>query len=289
MATASTDQLYIWLNGDLVKWQDTQIHALTHSLHYAGAVFEGEKAYGGRVFKVHEHTNRLLASANTMQMQVPYSFDEIIAAHESIITKNKISDAYIRPLVWRGSESLNLTNKSLSVNLMIAAIVSAPRVVDNVSVHVSRWRKPHPESWPPQVKSSGHYAMMIVALEEAKLQGYNDAILLDWRGYIAECTTTNIFFVNKDRLITPIADSFLNGITRQTIISLAQKLGLEVQEKHISLSDIEKYDECFLTGTAAEVKLVNSIALQSQQIIFADSRITSLLQQEYTALTRCEW
>ncbi|WPY00182.1 Branched-chain-amino-acid aminotransferase [Candidatus Trichorickettsia mobilis] len=290
MTTTFLDQLsgYIWLNGDLVKWQDARVHALTHSLHYAGAVFEGERSYGGRVFKIHEHTERLLASASTMQMQVPYSFDEIIAAHESIIVKNKISDAYIRPLVWRGAESLNLTNKSLSINFMIAAIASSPKPADNVSLHISRWRKPHPDSWPPQVKSSGHYAMMLVALEEAKLQGYSDAILLDWRGYIAECTTTNIFFVYKDRVITPIADSFLNGITRQTIISLAKKLGLEVQEKHISLSDIEKYDECFLTGTAAEIKLVNSIALHSLQITFADNRITSLLQQEYAALTRSE-
>lgn len=275
---------YIWINGELVQWQDAKIHIFTHGLHYSGGVFEGEMAYSGEVFKLEEHTDRLIASAKVMQMESPYSFDEIIDAHKLVIKKNNIRNAYVRPLIWRGAESLNLTNKVLSVNLMIAAIPSTPKPEKSFNLHISKWQKPHPDSMPPQVKSSGHYNMMIVSQMEAKALGYDDAILLDWRGFVAECTTTNIFFVKGDQLITPIADAFLNGITRQTVIGLAKKLGLEVKEKHFGLEKLEKYNECFMTGTAAEVKSVKSIDLGHKKIIFENNRITSLLHQEYASL-----
>lgn len=275
---------YIWINGELVGSQDAKIPILTHGLHYSGGVFEGERAYAAEIFKLEEHTDRLIASSKVMQMQSPYSFDQIIAAHKLVIKKNNIQNAYLRPLIWRGAESLNLTNKVLSVNLMIAAIPLTQKPEKSFKLHISRWKKPHPQSLPPQVKSSGHYNMMIVSQMEAQALGYDDAILLDWRDFIAECTTTNIFFVHKEQLITPVADAFLNGITRQTIIGLAKKLGLEVKEQHFGLEKLAQFDECFMTGTAAEVKSVQSIDLADKKINFDNNRITSMLHQQYLSL-----
>ncbi|WP_341753635.1 branched-chain amino acid transaminase [Candidatus Tisiphia endosymbiont of Dioctria rufipes] len=277
---------YIWINGNFIAWQEAKVDVLTHSLHYSGGVFEGEKAYDGKIFKLEEHTQRLIESAQTLAMEMPYSFEDIIKAHHLLIEKNNIKDTYVRPLIWYGSESLNLTNVNLSVNLLIAAIPSTPRPSDALSLHIARWRKCHPNSLPPQCKSSGHYNMMIVCQKEAKSLGYNDAILLDWRGFIAECTTTNIFFVKGEQLFTPIADSFLNGITRQTVIKLAKELNLEVKEEYITLDRLGEFNECFMTGTAAEVKGIKSINCGDQNIIFEDSKITNLLKKEYNSLVR---
>ncbi|WP_250311467.1 branched-chain amino acid transaminase [Rickettsia endosymbiont of Oedothorax gibbosus] len=275
---------YIWINGRFIAWQEAKIHALTHSLHYSGGVFEGEKAYNGKIFKLEEHTQRLIESAKSLSIEVPYSFEEIIEAHQLLITKNNIKDAYIRPLIWLGSESLNLTNVNLSVNLLIAAVPSTLRPSGALSLHIARWRKCHPNSLPPQCKSSGHYNMMIVCQKEAKSLGYDDAILLDWRGYVAECSTANIFFVKDDQLFTPIADSFLNGITRQTIIELANDLNIKVIEEYITPDRVGEFNECFMTGTAVEVKGIKSINLGERNVIFEDSKITNLLKKEYNYL-----
>lgn len=275
---------YIWINGRFIAWQEGKIHALTHSLHYSGGVFEGEKAYNGKIFKLEEHTQRLIESAKSLSIEVPYSFENIIEAHQLLITKNNIKDAYIRPLIWFGSESLNLTNVNLSVNLLIAAVPSTLRPSGALSLHIARWRKCHPNSLPPQCKSSGHYNMMIVCQKEAKSLGYDDAILLDWRGYVAECSTANIFFVKDDQLFTPIADSFLNGITRQTIIKLANDLNIKVIEEYITPDRVGEFNECFMTGTAVEVKGIKSINLGERNVIFEDSKITNLLKKEYNDL-----
>ncbi len=275
---------YIWINGRFIAWQEAKIHALTHSLHYSGGVFEGEKAYNGKIFKLEEHTQRLIESAKSLSIEVPYSFEKIIEAHQLLITKNNIKDAYIRPLIWFGSESLNLTNVNLSVNLLIAAVPSTLRPSGALSLHIARWRKCHPNSLPPQCKSSGHYNMMIVCQKEAKSLGYDDAILLDWRGYVAECSTANIFFVKDDQLFTPIADSFLNGIMRQTIIKLANDLNIKVIEEYITPDRVGEFNECFMTGTAVEVKRIKSINLGERNVIFEDSKITNLLKKEYNDL-----
>lgn len=280
------DKGYIWVNGDLVPWDAAKIHALTHSLHYSGSVFEGEKAYNGKVFKLEEHTRRLMESATTLGIEVPYSFDDIIKAHHIVIKKNNIQDAYIRPLIWQGSESLNLTNEILSVNLLIAAIPSIVRPIKPLRLHLSRWRKAHPNSQPTQCKSAGHYNMMILCQKEAKALGYDDAILLDWRGYIAECTTTNIFFVKDNQLFTPKPDAFLNGITRCTIIDIAKQLNIKVSEEYIELERLGSFDECFVTGTAMEVKNVDSIDFVDQKITFEGNKLTNLLKNEYNILVR---
>ncbi|HJD56194.1 MAG TPA: branched-chain amino acid transaminase [Rickettsia endosymbiont of Pyrocoelia pectoralis] len=281
------DFWHIWINGDLVPYELAQIHALTHSLHYSGAVFEGERAYNGKVFKLREHTERLIKSAEVLGLEVPYSVDEIIKAHELLIEKNKIQDAYIRPLVWCGSESLNITNRALSTNLLIAAIPSMPRsFTEGIDLHVSRWRKAAPNMMPTQSKSAAHYNMAITSKKEAKALGYDDALLLDYEGYIAECTTTNIFFVKENVLYTPIADRFLNGITRQTIIEIAKNLGLEVKEERLKLEQIENFTGCFATGTAIEVQNIDSIDLGNKKIIFNDHKIANSLKKEYDGIVR---
>lgn len=277
---------YIWLNGEFIIWQDALVHALTHSLHYSGGVFEGEKAYNGKIFKLEQHVIRLIESAKILRLEVPYNFDEIITAHHQLLEKNNIKDAYVRPLIWQGSESLNLINPNLSVNLLIAAIPSIPRPSNPLKLHIANWRKSHPSSMPPQCKSSGHYNMMIPCLKEAKLLGYDDAILLDLRGYIAECTTTNIFFVKNDQLFTPIADNFLNGITRQTIIQLAENLNLTVKEEYLTLDSLAEFSEAFVTGTAMEVRGIKSVNINGRDIIFPDNKITNLLKNAYSDLVR---
>ena len=278
---------YIWLNGELVGSNASHINLLTHSLHYSGGVFEGERAYGGKVFKLKQHTERLLYSAKMMQLEVPYNFEDIIQAHELFIKQNEIVDAYVRPFIFRGSESLNMTNDALSINLMIAATHShLARQGGEFNLHISRWKKPAIDVFPPQVKSSGHYNMVIVAQKEAKSLGFNDAVMLDSKGFVAEATTANIFFVKDEILYTPIADSFLNGITRQTVIELAAQHDIKIVEKHIELAEIQSFDECFVTGTAAEIKYVNSITIDNKKISFASSKVTEFLKDKYNKLVR---
>lgn len=282
----SQPALYMWINGDFLQVNEAKISALTHSLHYAGGVFEGEKAYNGQIFKLAEHTHRLLESAKALHLNVPYSYADIINAHKLLIEKNNITDAYIRPLIWQGSESLNMTNPALSVNLLIAAIFSKPRPDNLLNLHISRWRKSHPNAMPTQCKSSGHYNMMIVAQKEAKSLGYDDAILLDWQGFIAECSVSNIFFVKEDQLFTPIADRFLNGITRQTVIEMAKNLGLEVTEARLTLDQLGEFTEGFITGTAVEIKGISSVNIEGQTITFKENKITQLLKNKYHDLVR---
>lgn len=276
--------IYIWINGKLVMFDEAKIHALTHSLHYSGAVFEGEKAYNGKIFKLEEHTDRLIESAKSLGLDVPYNYEEIIEAHKLLIEKNNVKNAYIRPLIWQGSESINITNPALSVNLLIASVPSLYRASEPLNLHIARWRKPHPNSLPPQCKSAGHYNMSIVCQKEAKALGFRDAIMLDWEGYIAECTTANIFFVKNNQLFTPIADRFLNGITRQTVIDLARESNIGVTEERISPDRLETFSECFVTGTAIEVKEVKSVNFDGKEIIFPDNKITLLLKAKYDKL-----
>jgi branched-chain amino acid aminotransferase len=286
----SLDQLpsYIWINGEFVENKNAKLHAMTHSLHYSGAVFEGERAYNGKIFKLDEHVERLINSAKDMRLKINYSADEIIKAHNELLIKNNVGDAYIRPLIWRGDESLNLVNNALSTNLLIASVPSSIRKSIPLKLHVGKWCKPPINSLPPQVKGSGHYAMALVTLEDAIELGYDDALLLDYRGYIAECTATNIFFVKGDELITPIADAFLNGITRLTIIELAKTLGIKTKEQYITLDQLKEYDGCFLTGTASEIKLVNSIYVDDfkENFAFEEYSIGDLLKKEYANLVR---
>ncbi|MFK8040294.1 MAG: branched-chain amino acid transaminase [Rickettsiaceae bacterium] len=272
---------YIWINGDLEEFANTQVNILTHSLHYSSGVFEGEKSYNGKIFALEKHTERLIDSAKTMHLDLQYSFNDIIDAHSAILKANNISNAYIRPLIWRGSESMNIFNKTLSTNIAIISVKSPERsIMNEYRLHISRYCKPHPNASPPQCKSTGQYNMPVVAKIEAKKQGLDDALMLDWQGYVAECTVSNIFFIKDSCIYTPIADSFLNGITRQTVIQLARKIGIEVREVRVSVEDLWSYEECFITGTALEVQPVTSIQHKSKYVEFTTD-ITKQIQREY--------
>jgi branched-chain amino acid aminotransferase len=272
---------YIWINGEIVPWDEAYVHVLTHSLHYAGAVYEGERAYNGKIFKLMEHTNRLLRSAEAMHLKVNFSADEINQATQEVLRLNNLKDAYVRPLIWRGAETLGAYNPILKCNILVLAMESSPTFKNGMKLYVTPWRKIGVDAMPPQCKSSAHYAMMTVSQKLAQDLGYDDALILDQYDDIAESSTTNIFFGKSGTLVTPIADRFLNGITRQTVMEIARNIGMEVTEDRLLLSDIERYDSCFLTGTSAEIKGVSSISYDNAMVEFPNNNLVTRLQQEY--------
>ncbi|MFK7967968.1 MAG: aminotransferase class IV [Rickettsiaceae bacterium] len=276
---------FIWINGEFVSSNESYVHVLTHSLYYAGAVFEGERAYNGKVFKLEEHTERLLKSAEYMGIKIKYSAEEIIKVTYELLERNSLKNAYIRPLIWRGTESIGIYNPKLSINILIATFSSKNEFLNGLKLNLGGWCKPSPRALPPQAKSSAHYAMAIVSQIESSKLGYDDSLVLDEEGYVAECNVANIFFGKGNKLITPIADRFLNGITRQAVIGMAKNLGFEVTEARISLEDISKYDYSFITGTSKEIGGVGSIDLKKSVIIFQDSEgKVRLLQSEFAKL-----
>lgn len=275
---------YIWINGKIIPWDDAYIHVLTHSLHYAGAVFEGERAYNGKVFKLMEHSRRLIKSAEAMHLDAKYSADEISEATKIILEKNGLMNAYIRPLIWRGAESLGAYNPILTTNLLILAQESNPNFRKGLRLIVTPWRKVSEDAMPPQSKSSAHYAMLSISQQIAQEQGYDDALILDRFDDIAECTTTNIFFGRNGELVTPIADRFLNGITRQTVVEMARNMGMKVREERLTLEDIEEYDACFATGTSAEIRGISEIDTGFGKLKFKNHALVEGLQNEYAKL-----
>lgn len=275
---------FIWINGEIIPWDDAYVHVLTHSLHYAGAVFEGERAYNGKVFKLLEHSRRLIASAESVHLKVNYSLDEIQDATNKVLQKNNLKNAYIRPLIWSGAESLGLYNPVLTSNMLILAQESNPQFRKGLKLWVSPWRKINPEAMPPQSKTSSHYAMLAVSQKLAQDNGYDDALILDQFDDIAECSTTNIFFGREGELVTPIADRFLNGITRQTVVEMARNMGMKVREERLILEDVEKYDTCFATGTSAEIRGISSIYTGEKTLEYPNDKIVGMLQNEYAKI-----
>jgi branched-chain amino acid aminotransferase len=276
---------FIWINGEFVPWEQSNIHVITHSLHYAGAVYEGLRAYNGKVFKLEEHTERLLKSAELMGLKVKYSAPEINGVTYEVLEKNNLQDAYIRPLIWRGSESIGLSAPGLTVNMLIAAIHSKKDFVNNIRLMLSPWRKASVNALPPQAKSSAHYGMAIVSQMMAKDHGYDDSLVLDSEGLVAESNVANVFFGKDNKLVTPIADRFLNGITRQVVIAMVKSMGFEVSEARIKLEDLSNYDYCFMTGTSKEISGVTEINLGTSSCFFLDpSRVVKMLQQEFAIL-----
>lgn len=275
---------YIWINGEFIKWEDAYIHVLTHSLHYASAVFEGIRSYDGKVFKMLEHTNRLFKSAQSMFLKAEYSLEDIKNATYKLLEINNLKDSYIRPLIWRGADSLGLYNKDSQINFLIMAQESNPTFVNGLKLCVSPWKKVDNKAFPVQCKASSNYAMMLISQKIAKDSGYDDALILDPYDEIAECTTSNIFFAKDNILVTPIADRFLNGITRQTVMEIGQTLNMKVKEERLSLDDIEDFDSCFITGTAVEIRGVSSISNGNNKIIFKNESFVIKLQQEYAKI-----
>src|SRR5882757_2119933 len=255
---------WIWMDGKLVEWRSANIHVLTHGLHYASSVFEGERAYNGRIFKGTEHSRRLEFSATTLGMKLPYGTAELDAAKQLTLEKNGLTDAYLRPVAWRGSEMMGVSAQSNTIHVAIAvwewpSYFSAEAKMKGIRLTLSDWRRPSPDSAPVHAKAAGLYMICTLAKHKAEAEGFQDALMYDYRGYVAEATGANVFIAIDGKLHTPTADCFLNGLTRQTAIELARRNGIEVVERHIKPEELAKGTEVFLTGTAAEITPVGEI------------------------------
>ena len=278
---------FIFLDGKLLKWTDAKLHVLSHGLHYASSVFEGERAYGGRVFKELEHTERLIRSAHTLGFKIPYSTEQICEIRKNVLKANNIVDGYIRPVAWRGSEMMGISAQKNTIHFAVAAwkwpsYFSPEAKLKGIKLNISKWKRPDPSTAPVNTKAAGLYMICTLSKHEAENLGYDDSLMLDYRGYIAEATGANIFFVKDNEIHTPIADCFLNGITRQTVINIAENENLKVKETRLKIEELSQYDECFVTGTAAEVTPVKSI----NEIKFSPGKICKLLIEKYTNLTK---
>lgn len=277
----------IWFDGKLIPWRDAKVHVLTHGLHYGSCVFEGERAYGGKVFKLTEHTERLVKSGDILGMKIPFSVAEIDAATNETLKASGIADAYIRPVAWRGSEMMGVAAQQNTIHLAIAvwpwpSYWSPEARMRGIRLNISEWRRPHPQTAPTAAKAAGLYMICTMSKHKAEAAGYEDSMMLDWRGQVAEATGANIFFVQDGAIHTPLPDCFLNGITRQTVVDLAIARGLKVVERAIMPEELSNFSECFLTGTAAEVTPVREIGPYS----FTPGEISRQLIADYEALVR---
>lgn len=254
----------IWFNGEFVPWGDAKVHVLTHGLHYGSAVFEGERAYGGEIFKLTEHTQRLFDSARMLDMTIPYSVAEIDEACRQTLWKQDYADAYVRPIAWRGSEMMGVSAQANKTNVAIAiwqwpAYFDPAHLETGIKLDIADWRRPDPRTAPAKAKAVGLYMICTLSKHAAERKGYADALMLDWRGQVAECTGANIFFVKDGQLHTPVPDCFLDGITRRTVIDLARRRQIKLNERVIWPDELETFEQCFIVGTAAEVTPVGEI------------------------------
>ena len=254
----------IWYNGDLVDWKDAKLHLLSHGLHYASSVFEGERAYSGKIFKLNEHTERLLDSASQLDLNVPYTLSEIKTACCLVLEKNNLKDAYIRPIIWRGAETMGVSAPNSKIHCAIAvwewpSYFSPEDKLKGIKLTLSKWKRPSPETIPCKAKAAGLYMICTLSKQEAESRGYDDALMLDWKGQVAEATGANIFFIIGNEIHTPVPDCFLDGITRRTVIEIAKVQGLKIIERKIEIDELSDFEQCFITGTAAEVTPVSEI------------------------------
>jgi branched-chain amino acid aminotransferase len=286
MASVPFDQLdgFIWMNGEFVKWADAKVHVLTHGLHYASSVFEGERAYGGEIFKLEEHTKRLHDSAEILGFTIPYGEEVINDACRELLRKQGFTDAYVRPIAWRGSEMMGVAAQANRINCAIAiwqwpSYFDPEQKLKGIRLDMAEYRRPDPRTAPSRAKAAGLYMICTLSKHAAEAKGYADALMLDWRGQVAEATGANVFFVKDGQLHTPDADCFLNGITRQTVIELAKRRGLTVNERVIMPEELSSFSECFLTGTAAEVTPVSEVG----EYRFTPGEISKQLMNDYTA------
>ena len=255
----------IWFNNELCEWQDARVHIISHGMHYASLVFEGLRVYNTKIFKLEEHTERLFNSAKILDMKIPYSFHEIIEATKKLVSDQNIKNGYIRPFVWRGSEMMGVSAQSTKINVAIA-IWDWPTYFDpnlklkGIKLNISKWQRPPQNSSPWESKAAGLYMICTLSKHQAEKEGYTDSLMLDHEGNIAEATSANIFFKDeKDELHTPIPDSFLDGITRKTVIDLAKSKNIKINERKISPDELSNFKGCFITGTAAEITPVGNI------------------------------
>ncbi len=256
----------IWYNSELVNWSDVKLHVLSHGLHYASCVFEGERVYDGEIFKLEEHTSRFFHSAKRMGFEIPYSEDQINKASKNIISVQKVENGYVRPVAWRGSEMMAISAQQTKIHVAIAtwewgSYFDPKLKVEGIKLNISKWKRPAPDTIPWDTKASGLYMICTLSKHEAERDGYTDSLMLDHEGNVAEATGANIFFKDNDgNLHTPTPDSFLDGITRRTVIDIAKSKNIKVIERKIAPDELKNFTGCFLTGTAAEVTPVSQIA-----------------------------
>lgn len=289
MAEIPFDQLdgFIWFNGEMVPWKDMKIHVLTHALHYGSAVFEGQRIYGGKIFKLDEHSKRLHDSARILDFEIPYSVDELNAACIAVMEKQGLSEGYMRPIAWRGSEQMGVAAQKTTINVAIAAwewgsYFDPEERMKGIRLRIADYRRPDPRTAPCRSKAAGLYMICTIEKHKSEKLGYADAMMLDWRGQVAEATGANVFFVKDGVIHTPDPDCFLNGITRQTVIGLAKDRGIEVVERVIMPEEMSDFSECFITGSAAEVTPVSEIG----DYRFTPGDISKTLLDDYMALVR---
>ncbi len=276
---------WIWFNGEMRPWRDAKVHVLTHGLHYGSCVFEGERAYNGKIFKDREHSERLHQSAKLIGFDIPYSVDELMAAKKAVLAKQNITNGYLRPVAWRGSEMMAISAQATKIHVAIAAwewpSYFSPELREKgLKLQISTWARPAPNTAPTASKAAGLYMICTMSKHAAEKDGFNDALMLDYRGYIAEATGANLFFVFNGELHTPTPDCFLDGITRRTVMDLARKARITVVERHIKPEEIKNASEMFLTGTAAEITPVGRV----NDIVIPVGDVTRKLMQLYTDL-----
>ena len=254
----------IWMDGTLVDWRDAKVHILTHALHYASSVFEGERCYGGKVFKPREHAERLRRSASLLDFEVPFTVDEIVAAKDQVVAANGLTDAYVRAIAWRGAgPDMGVASARNPVRMAVAAwewgAYYGDAKMKGAKLDLSKWKRPSPETIPSGAKAAGLYMICTMSKHAAEAKGCSDALMLDYRGYVAEATGANVFFVKNGEVHTPLPDCFLNGLTRQTVLKMLREDGVTVHERHIMPEELEGFEQCWLTGSAAEVTPVGKI------------------------------
>ncbi len=278
---------FIWMDGKMVEWRQANVHILTHGLHYASAVFEGERCYNGKIFKGHEHSLRLLNSGNLLDMPIPYTAEEIDVAKEATLKANGLTDAYIRAIAWRGAgPDMGVASLLNPVKLAVAVWTWGSNYGDakfkGAKHDIAKWKRPSPETIPSEAKAAGLYMICTMSKHAAQAKGCSDAMMFDYRGYVAEATGANIFFVKDGEVHTPKADCFLNGLTRQTVIGMLKDMQIKVHERHIMPEELESFEQCWLTGTAAEVTPVGQIGDYNFEV----GDLTKRVSMEYEKLVR---
>lgn len=280
---------WIWMDGKTVPWREANVHILTHALHYATSVFEGQRAYNGKIFELEAHTKRLFKSASIIGMDIPFTAEEINKACYENLEKNGLTDAYQRPVVWRGSEQMGINTKLTKVHVAIASwewpsYFEPEARLKGLRLGLSSYRRPDPTTAPILAKSAANYPISCLSKEAAEKEGYDDALLLDWEGYVGEATGANIFFIKEGEIHTPSLKCVLDGITRRTVMGMAEKMGLKVVERNIRPEEMADFDQAFLTGTAAEVTPLSHVAGYD----FIVGEETQKLMNDYDALVRGE-
>lgn len=278
---------FIWMNGQLLPWSDARLHVLSHGLHYGSCVFEGERAYDGRVFKSREHSERFRKSAEILDFTLPYSIDELEEAKRLVLEKNGWKDCYVRPVAWRGSEMMAVAAQHSTINVAIAmwdwpSMFDVNEKMRGIRLDIAEYRRPDPRCAPVHAKAAGLYMICTLSKHRAERKGYADAMMLDWEGRVAECTGANIFFTKDGAIHTPIADCFLDGITRRTVMDLARRRGIAVHERRILPEELASLDECFICGTGAEVTPVSEVGPYT----FTPGAISRTLIEDYSAEVR---